>query len=307
MIGHNQPLVSILMNCYNSEKYLKEAIDSIYNQTYSNFEIIFVDNCSTDNSAKIAKTYDNRLKYHETPQKMSLYSARAFGQQFIKGDFLTFLDCDDIWLPSKLEIQVNKMIKRPDINFLYTRVSYIFESENSIKKIMYFFYNLMKSTLSFLRLSGFISKKDFLLKYDIILQSVMIRTSQIGEVAFSKDLNLYGDFDFFLKLYWNNSVIPYFMNNKTTFYRIHPNQLSKKSHRDWFDEANYLMKESYSKLFSDKEVELFDKGQLKLHQAHNEIENNNRKKGLKILWTLTSNGISYKIHFLKVLIFSLKT
>ena len=57
---NNQPLVSILMNCYNGKKYLKEAIDSIFSQTYNNWEIIFIDNCSTDCSARIAKSYNSK-------------------------------------------------------------------------------------------------------------------------------------------------------------------------------------------------------------------------------------------------------
>ena len=59
-----KPLVSIIMNCYNSERFLKEAIDSVYAQTYSNWEIIFWDNASTDDSATIANSYDERLKYY---------------------------------------------------------------------------------------------------------------------------------------------------------------------------------------------------------------------------------------------------
>ena len=56
------PLVSVIMNCFNGEKYLHEAIDSVYAQSYHNWEIIFWDNASTDDSACIAKTYDNKLK-----------------------------------------------------------------------------------------------------------------------------------------------------------------------------------------------------------------------------------------------------
>ena len=60
---NNQPLVTIIMNCYNGEKYLKEAIDSVYNQTYDNWEIIFWDNASTDKSAEIAKSYNSKIRY----------------------------------------------------------------------------------------------------------------------------------------------------------------------------------------------------------------------------------------------------
>jgi len=61
---NDQQLVSVIMNCHNGEKYLREAIDSVYAQTYKNWEIIFWDNYSTDNSAKIAKSYNDKLKYY---------------------------------------------------------------------------------------------------------------------------------------------------------------------------------------------------------------------------------------------------
>jgi len=56
-------LASVVMNCYNSDKYLREAIDSVYSQTYKNWELVFFDNASTDKSAQIANTYDNKLIY----------------------------------------------------------------------------------------------------------------------------------------------------------------------------------------------------------------------------------------------------
>ena len=67
--------VSVLMNCYNGEKYLREAIDSVYAQTYPDWEIIFIDNVSTDNSALIAKSYDSRLRYYKT-EKISRFMPR---------------------------------------------------------------------------------------------------------------------------------------------------------------------------------------------------------------------------------------
>ena len=60
---HDTPFVSVIINCYNSEKFLREAIDSVYSQTYKNWEIIFWDNQSTDESAKIAKSYDEKIIY----------------------------------------------------------------------------------------------------------------------------------------------------------------------------------------------------------------------------------------------------
>ena len=66
-----KPLVSIIMNCYNGDHFLREAIESVYRQTYLNWEIIFWDNASIDNSANIAKSYDDRIKYYLAPNTTS--------------------------------------------------------------------------------------------------------------------------------------------------------------------------------------------------------------------------------------------
>ena len=96
------PKVSILMNCYNGEKFLKKAIESIYAQTYQNWEILFVDNQSTDRSLEVAKSFDERLRIIPTPEFMNLGQAREFGLGHATGEYLAFLDVDDLWLPQKL-------------------------------------------------------------------------------------------------------------------------------------------------------------------------------------------------------------
>jgi glycosyltransferase involved in cell wall biosynthesis len=102
-----EPLVSVIMNCYNGEKYLSQAIDSVLTQTYRNWEIIFWDNQSTDRSAQIARSYsDTRLKYFYAPSHTGLYEARNYAVAKAQGEFLAFLDVDDWWLPDKLTRQI---------------------------------------------------------------------------------------------------------------------------------------------------------------------------------------------------------
>ena len=98
---NEEPLVSIIMNCYNSDRFLNEAIDSVYSQTYQNWEIIFWDNASTDTSAIIAKSYDERVKYHFESKTTSLGKARNLAVKKASGKYIAFLDCDDLWLPQK--------------------------------------------------------------------------------------------------------------------------------------------------------------------------------------------------------------
>jgi glycosyltransferase involved in cell wall biosynthesis len=123
----NTPLVSILMNCFNGEKYLNEAIDSIYAQTYQNWEIVFWDNASTDRSASIAKGYDKRIKYHLAPENTPLGEARNLALKKASGQYIAFLDCDDIYLPDKLEQQV-KLMQSKEYVMCYGSVAVIDES-----------------------------------------------------------------------------------------------------------------------------------------------------------------------------------
>ena len=102
-----EALVSVIMNCFNGEKYLKEAIDSVLNQTYSNWEIILWDNQSTDNSEGIVKSFnDNRIKYFYSEEFTILGEARNRALSKAQGEFIAILDCDDLWYPTKLEKQL---------------------------------------------------------------------------------------------------------------------------------------------------------------------------------------------------------
>ena len=92
----NNPLISIIMNCYNGKQYLDQAIKSVINQTYKNWELIFWDNLSEDNSIKIFNKYkDSRLKLFSAAKHTLLYEARNLAFKKTKGDFIAFLDTDD--------------------------------------------------------------------------------------------------------------------------------------------------------------------------------------------------------------------
>ena len=101
------PLVSIIINCYNGEKFLQECIKSILSQNYKNWEIIFWDNQSKDKSAEIFKSYnDERFKYFYAEKHTSLYKARNLAIRKANGELIAFIDVDDIWEKNKLELQV---------------------------------------------------------------------------------------------------------------------------------------------------------------------------------------------------------
>jgi glycosyltransferase involved in cell wall biosynthesis len=125
-----EPLVSIIMNCLDGEKYLKRAIDSIYCQTYSNWEIIFLDNCSIDSSSLIAKSYDDKIKIFSLDKTIELGDARNLAIKKANGEFLAFLDVDDQWLPNKIKLQVNLFNNR-DVGMVFSDTKVIDGNKSS--------------------------------------------------------------------------------------------------------------------------------------------------------------------------------
>jgi len=110
------PKVTVLMPVYNGGKYLKEAIDSILNQTFIDFEFLIINDGSTDNSTEIVKSYDDkRINFVENEFNMGLASTLNKGLDIAKGEYIVRMDQDDISLPKRIEKQVEFMDKNPKI------------------------------------------------------------------------------------------------------------------------------------------------------------------------------------------------
>lgn len=117
-IDKNQPLVSVVMPVFNAEKYLREAIESILNQTYKNIEFIIVDDASTDNSWKIIKSYSGKTKVIKTIRNytnlgISMSVKKAISDA--KGDFIARMDADDISNPKRIEKQVEYLLSKKGV------------------------------------------------------------------------------------------------------------------------------------------------------------------------------------------------
>ena len=130
----NNPLVSIIMNCFNGEKYLSQSLNSILDQTYQNWEIIFWDNQSTDNSAEIFNSYkDSRFKYYYAKKHTNLFRARNLAIEESKADFFAFLDTDDLWENQKLELQM-QYFSNSEIGVVFSNL-WIFKKNLENKKL----------------------------------------------------------------------------------------------------------------------------------------------------------------------------
>ena len=103
-----KPKVSVVIPTYNREKTLPRAVESVINQTYTNWELIIVDDASKDNTEKLVKKYlSEKIKYFKNPENKQKSYSRNYGIKQARGEFIAFLDSDDEWLPEKLEEQIN--------------------------------------------------------------------------------------------------------------------------------------------------------------------------------------------------------
>lgn len=108
------------MNCLNGAEYLRASIESVYAQTFKDWEIVFWDNASTDRSSDIALGFDRRLRFFRSPETVPLGRARNMAMKEARGELIAFLDCDDLWLPEKLEKQVPLFDKNPGTGFVFS-------------------------------------------------------------------------------------------------------------------------------------------------------------------------------------------
>ena len=116
---YKKDLVSIILNCFNGSEYLKDALISIQNQTYKNWELIFWDNCSKDSSKEILQSFKNKkFKYFLSKKHTSLYAARNLALTKAKGKFISFIDSDDMWESDKLKKQI-QLFKEKNVAVVY--------------------------------------------------------------------------------------------------------------------------------------------------------------------------------------------
>lgn len=130
-----EELVSIIMPAYNSEAFIKESIQSVLNQTYKNWELIIVDDCSNDNTVNVVKSFkDERIRILILDQNSGAAAARNKGIEAAAGEFLAFLDSDDLWTKEKLEKQLTFM---KDNNYHFTCTQYAeIDKNNTVNSII---------------------------------------------------------------------------------------------------------------------------------------------------------------------------
>lgn len=132
----NRPLISVIMNCYNGEKYLHAAVESVLRQDWDRWELVFWDNCSTDRSAEIIKGYnDVRIRYILAQDHTTLGAARRLAVEACRGEFISFLDTDDEYLPGNLR-QKYEAIERDCADVVYAGSIHVDSAGREIRRVV---------------------------------------------------------------------------------------------------------------------------------------------------------------------------
>jgi glycosyltransferase involved in cell wall biosynthesis len=220
--------VSVIVNCYNGEKYLNNCILSIINQKYKNLELIFFDNSSSDNSKKIINQYqDSRIRYFYSDTKLPLYSARNEAIQKSTGSLIAFLDVDDWWDENYL-LSKKEFFNDTSLDYFYSNVLIYYEKENKYTK-----YN--KFYLPNGKIYKYLANNYFIIISGLIIKKIILEK----ENYFNKDYNIIGDYDLVMRI--SKYAKAKSFNEPLIFYRVHDNNFSKLNnkiyyyeYKDWF-------------------------------------------------------------------------
>lgn len=224
------PLVSIIVNCYNGERFLKIALESLSIQTYVNFEVLFVDNCSQDRSASIYKDFslrDDRFRYLLLRNNLCLGAARKIAVEQTSGDFIAFLDVDDIWHKDKLQIQIDSLI-RTQSNLAYANVEIINEFGCKIGRSK---GRRVKDDL-----------KSNLLRYRINLATLIIQRDVLvrNSLNFDENIEASEEYCLVMQLLARGAKVN-FIDTPLSSYRVLDNSLTVKKIDSWCIDRRYTL------------------------------------------------------------------
>lgn len=241
MFLSTKPKVSIIIPTYNRASLLQEAIDSVFNQTYTNWELIIVDDASEDNTERVVKAIsDSRVHYIRHSQNKGGADARNTGIDNSQGDYVAFLDSDDLWEPTKLETQLDQILptNNPSKVVCYTKIKTVNQNSKSA-----FFPLREKKEKESVAEYLFLGKGGEGL---MLTSSLMMAKSLISKTKFRPNLKRHHDLDLVIRLEKNGAVFKY-IDKPLSIWRTHErsDRLSRctnyKVSVQWINKCQHLI------------------------------------------------------------------
>lgn len=196
------------MPAFNADHYIEEAIQSVISQTINTWELIIIDDCSTDRTSEIARNYatiHSNIRYYNNPQNLGVAESRNRGISLSTGEWIAFLDSDDCWHPQKLESQLS-YAKKHGVDFVFTGSSFINENSEPLN-----YYLSVPTTVCYRELlkQNIISCSSVLIQRELILQYPMKQASKMHE-----------DFAVWLQILRDKNRCAYGIDKPLLIYRI---------------------------------------------------------------------------------------
>jgi glycosyltransferase involved in cell wall biosynthesis len=292
MVKH--PKVSIIMNCYNGEKFLHEALESVISQSFEDWEVIFWDNDSTDRTADIVESFDSKkIQYYKSESNTSLGLARNEAVKKATGKYIAFLDCDDMYLPGKLAQQI-KLMDEKGFKLTYGSALIIDEFGKVVRK-----YKVKNK-------SGYLLGK-LLKSYEINMQTVMIERALLNDnnLTFDPALKYSPDYNLFMQVAAITECGV--LNDYLVKYRVGlAGSLSKKTLHLVADESQVTLDTisiEHPKV-TEKYKTAFEKAYIKLdyYRAISLININKYEDAKELLWPVVCISPKYALLYTLVLI-----
>jgi glycosyltransferase involved in cell wall biosynthesis len=290
-------LVSIIIPCHNSSKYLSETLQNILLQTYSNFECILVDDGSIDDTRLIAKSFvdkDSRFKYYYK-ENGGVSTARNTGVKFSSGEFIQFLDADDLLHPNKLKLQLEYLLGHNSVDIVYGEYS-MFNQPDEIN-----FNSANFNKHNYTKIGNW--EKENILNYFIrdnitSIHAALIKRKVVETVSFDPNIRNCEDYDFWFNAALNGFHFSYDYSPETVgYYRKHA--VNKSSNSSRMNYYRSLIKQKYMGAIKKRNPELFPvlyRGFLLNHRRY--LFEKEKKNSADILYTLK---LSYKYFSIRLL------
>jgi len=213
------PKVSVVIPSYQAGRFIREAVDSVLHQSYKDYEIIIVDDGSTDNTKEVLASYGDRIKVLNQ-NNMGVSAARNKGIMSSRGEYIAFLDADDLWLPDKLERQVTLLEEHPEIGLVFSDMWVVGETDVPARDRPF----LGKSAFQIGKPSkGKVFKHLFLNDF-IPMPTAMVRRRCFEKVGlFDSAYDSCEDYDLWLRLSQHFSID--YVDKPLAIYRMHGGSL----------------------------------------------------------------------------------
>ena len=229
-----QPLVSVITPTYNHEKYIEECINSVLSQTYDNWEMIIVDDASSDNTAKIVERYaqeDSRIKLIVHKKRYGPWKLKQTYNEALKkskGELIAILEGDDYWIQdNKLQLQIDLMESHDDFSLCFTNRNIVDENKNEIKENT--IPENLRTTLTY---------KSILTGVCPPMQTLVIRSKFLDDQFYDNLPKVYNG-DIFISSFLSTKGKVGFLNLTTAVYRINANGVYSKE--NYFNRLSFKL------------------------------------------------------------------